>query len=46
MYIIIFILQNYRNLKKIFLNLTFYIDRIFTPERESILSNGHYCEGA
>ena len=33
MYIILSLLQNYRNLKKNFLNLKFYINIIFTPER-------------
>ena len=31
-YIILFLSINYRNLKKIFLNLKFYINKIFTPE--------------
>ena len=33
MYIILFLLQNYRYIKKNFLNLKIYINRIFTPER-------------
>ena len=32
LYIILFRLQNYRNLKKNILKSKFYIDRIFTPE--------------
>ena len=31
--IILFLLQNYENITKTFLNLEFYINRIFTPER-------------
>ena len=31
-YIILFLSINYRNLKKIFQNLKFYINRIFTPD--------------
>ena len=34
-----FLLQNYRNIKKIFLKLKFYIKRIFTPESITLHEN-------
>ena len=38
MCIILFLLQNYRNIKKNFLKLKFYINRIFTPESITLSS--------